>query len=272
MTLGKKSTVLGISCSTLTETILNLVMYEQWCIRPLRSVLPWLMIKVTMQVLDHGEVTLRRHAAYDADIAESARVLDHPEWRGKPDEKLLRFMMQNEHTSPFEHGYMRFYVKAPMFVINQWVRHRTWSFNIQSGRYEDEGWDTEFYIPDQVRMQDRKNRQNSIPSDSAMMNELMNHFISDQSYRSTVAYKGMRDNDIAREVARLVMPENVYRRMHASVDPHNLMHFLYLRMHKDAQWEIRQYAQAIYMIWKELMPVTASIWTEMNADRIGLNE
>lgn len=225
-----------------------------------------------MQVLDHGEIILQRHLAEDMNIASSARVLREAEWRGKPDQNLLRFMSRNEHTSPFEHGYLQFYVYAPMFVINQWTRHRTWSFNIQSGRYEDEGESTEFYIPEVARTQDDKNRQNSIASQEQYLNEMVKDEMRLNSSSSIELYEYLRRRGVAREMARLVMPENKYQRMVASVDPHNFMHFLYLRMHKDAQWEIRQYAQAAYMLWKEVMPVTASIWTEINADRIGLND
>jgi thymidylate synthase (FAD) len=225
------------------------------------------------KVLDHGEIRLLEEtSASDLSIARSARVLPDAEWRGKPDERLLKFMLKNDHTSPFEHGYLKFYVDAPMFVLNQWVRHRTWSFNLQSGRYEDEGQGTKFYIPKVARLQDDKNRQNSIPTGDEEANSVMRGHIGLSNEDALLAYQFMRSHGIAREMARLVMPENKYQRMIASVDPHNFMHFLYLRMHKDAQWEIRQYAQAAYMLWKDVMPVTASIWTEINADRIGLND
>jgi thymidylate synthase (FAD) len=225
-----------------------------------------------MLVLDHGEIILRRHLADDVGISTAARVLKDLEWRDKQDPKLLKFMLKNYHTSPFEHGYLEFYVKAPLFVINQWVRHRTWSFNIQSGRYEDEGENTEFYLPDVARLQDEKNRQNSIPTDDEEATSEVRGQLDLQAEEAKIGYEHMREKGIAREMARLVMPENKYSRMIASVDPHNFMHFLFLRMHKDAQWEIRQYAQAAYMLWKDVMPVTASVWTEINADRIGLNE
>lgn len=225
-----------------------------------------------MKVLDYGEISLLKDtSASDLGIVESARVLPGVEWRGDADAKLLKFMLKNEHTSPFEHGYLKFYVKLPLFVMNQWVRHRTWSYNIQSGRYEDEGADTDFYLPDVARLEDKKNRQNSIPSEDDFLTGTMKGTLAYNQLEAMESYKQLREQGIAREVARLVMPENKYSRMIASVDPHNFMHFLYLRMHKDAQWEIRQYAQAAYMLWKEVMPVTASIWTEINSDRIGLN-
>lgn len=226
-----------------------------------------------MQVLDQGEIRLLPDtSASDLGIAQSARVLPNASWRIESDTKLLRFMMKNDHTSPFEHGYLKFYVAAPMFVINQWVRHRTWSFNIQSGRYEDEGEETKFYLPTIARLQDEKNRQNSLMSEDAHLNRAVHDEIQATSDGARKDYLYLRRRGIAREMARLVMPENKYSRMIASVDPHNFMHFLYLRMHKDAQWEIRQYAQAAYMLWKDVMPVTASIWTEMHSERIGLND
>lgn len=226
-----------------------------------------------MKVLDFGELRLLEDSsASDLAISRAARVLPDAEWRGAADEKLLRFMLKNDHTSPFEHGLLKFYVKAPLFVINQWVRHRTWSFNIQSGRYEDEGENTNFYIPSQARLQDEKNRQNSIPTDIPEFNDALEYNIRQAVKSSQTTYAFMRNVGISREMARLVMPENKYSRMMASVDPHNFMHFLYLRMHKDAQWEIRQYAKAAYDQWADLMPVTSGIWAEMNAERIGFGE
>lgn len=226
-----------------------------------------------MKVLDFGELRLLDDSsASDLAIARAARVLPDAEWRGAADEKLLRFMLKNDHTSPFEHGILKFYVKAPLFVINQWVRHRTWSFNIQSGRYEDEGVKTEFYIPDTARLQDEKNRQNSIFSEDEDLDTAVRLELEDFSEGSLETYEWLRHKGVAREMARLVMPQNKYSRMVASVNPHNFMHFLYLRMHKDAQWEIREYAKAAYLQWKTYMPVTASIWAEMNAERIGFGE
>ena len=219
-----------------------------------------------MRVLDHGVVELQEFCASDKAVSTSARVItgDAP-WRGEKDEKLIKFMLRNHHTSPFEHGYLRFYVEAPLFVIRQWQRHRTWSYNEQSGRYENEK--PVFYVPDRARLQDAKNKQNSIFADDNILDFDTADIVQDSSGKAYSDYLELIDWGIAREQARIILPQNVYHRMIASVDPHNLMHFLFLRMHKDAQYEIRQYAEAIYQLWVDVMPVTADAWYQLNKER-----
>lgn len=219
-----------------------------------------------MKVLDHGVIELQEHAASDLSISTSARVIrGSAGWREGKDEKLLRYMLENHHTSPFEHGYLRFYVEAPLFVIRQWQRHRTWSYNEQSGRYENE--QPKYYVPDRARLQDTKNRQNSIFTDDNVLDFDMAQQIDQSSHNSYQNYLELLDWGIAREQARILLPQNIYHRMVASVDPHNFMHFLFLRMHKDAQYEIREYAIAAYQLWSEIMPVTAKIFSEIHKER-----
>lgn len=220
-----------------------------------------------MEVLDHGIVELQDYSASDLAVSSSARVIrGTPEWRGKKDEGLIRYMLKHKHTSPFEHGYLRFYVEAPLFVIRQWQRHRTWSYNEQSGRYENEK--DVFYIPDQARLQDHENRQNSILSGDNILDWDTAESIGTSAYEAYKRYQELLDWGIAREQARILLPQNIYHRMIASVNPHNLMHFLELRMHKDAQYEIREYANAMFKIWADVMPVTSEVWYSLNKERL----
>src|SRR4028119_2422827 len=117
-----------------------------------------------MKVLDHGECTLVEHmsVASDIGVVQSARISQGaalPEWRGASDEKLINFLATNEHVTPFEHNLFTFYVRAPIFVIREWQRHRAASYNERSARFKE--LDGEFHIPSVARVQDAKNKQSS---------------------------------------------------------------------------------------------------------------
>ncbi len=108
----------------------------------------------TIRVLDHGFVALDGALATDLAVVNGARVSFNQESQelGERDEGLIRFLMREKHGSPFEHGYFRFLVKAPLFVVREHHRHRAGhSYNEWSGRYSK--MEPEFYVPDNVRTQ-----------------------------------------------------------------------------------------------------------------------
>lgn len=116
-----------------------------------------------VNVLDSGFVRLVRPSGSDLDVVRAARVSFDADWRAGEDEgsdeRLIRYLMKNHHTSPFEHVVFTFEVKAPIFIVRQWHRHRTWSYSEISARYAelDEG----FYLPDAavIGMQSKDNKQ-----------------------------------------------------------------------------------------------------------------
>lgn len=199
----------------------------------------------------------------DLAVVNAARVSFLGESKGDAaDKKLLFYLMRNRHTSPFEQVVLKFRVRAPLITWWQWVRHRTWSFNFQSGRYTEFD-ECDFYVPDVWRRQSASNKQASdgeVDSDISytMQDALMDHTTTGyQLYRSAI------ESGVAREMARLFLPGfAVFYEAIATVDAHNLMQFIRLRDHEHAQHEIRVYAQAMREIMREIMPWTMEAFDE----------
>lgn len=211
-----------------------------------------------IDVLDHGFVRLVDSMGSDLSIVRAARVSYNADWRageeeGK-DEKLIGYLMRNHHTSPFEAVTFTFEVKAPIFVFRQWHRHRTWSYNEVSARYTelDEG----FYVPSPGQI----GKQSASSKQARDLDGTVNTWASDMIAKSCddafQNYRRLLEAGVPRELARSVLPVAAYSRMFATVDLHNLMHFLRLRLHPHAQYEIRVYAQAIREIAGSIVPVT----------------
>lgn len=212
-----------------------------------------------IEVLDKGWIELQDMMGDDTAIVNAARVSFLGESKGPDkDKKLLFYLMRHRHTSPFEQVEFKFRVRAPVLVWWQWVRHRMWHYNAQSGRYTP-FQENDFYVPLTWRKQSKSNKQGSEgvvdPHEAeALTEEMLAHY--EQGF---ALYQRALEAGVAKEQARLFLPGfSVYYTWVAKTDAHNLMHFLSLRMASDAQEEIRLYAQAIYShIFKEALPWTA---------------
>lgn len=172
------------------------------------------------------------------------------------DAKLIDYLMKNAHTSPFEKVRFEFVVKLPIFVARQWIRHRTGSFNEQSARYSK--LPREFYVPALDRMQ-AQSASNKQASGEALPHHLavgLRNKIRDTSESAYIEYESMLHHGLARELARMVLPTNFYTQWYWTVDLHNLMHFLKLRLHPHAQYEIRVYAEAMLAMVERVAPVS----------------
>jgi len=218
-----------------------------------------------IEVLNGGFVRLVDSMGDDLSIVRSARVSYNADWRsgseeGK-DEKLINYLWKNKHTSPFESVVFTFEVKAPIFVLRQWHRHRTWSYNEISARYSelDEG----FYTPelDQITTQSTSNKQMRTNEQHPLAVE-MQLAISSHCHSSYLVYKDLVSKGCPRELARSVLPVAAYSRMFATVDLHNLFHFLKLRLHEHSQYEIRVYAEAILELIKPIVPVATKAFIQ----------
>lgn len=214
-------------------------------------------------ILDHGMVRLVSHNASDQSVVSAARVSNGiigDEWRGEKDEKLIRFLLKHQHGTPFEHNSMTFLVKAPLFVVREWHRHRIgWSYNEVSGRYAE--LEEEFYVPERIRLPHPTNKQGSVDSDDVNLGWMLGQ-ISESSEDAFKAYHRLLEDGMAREMARLVLPLNTYTSFYATCNSRSLMHFLGLRLDEGAQWEIQEYGRALEEIWRDLMPVTHAAWSE----------
>lgn len=236
----------------------------------------------TIKVLDHGFVRYIDHMGSDERIVEAARIsYKSPSKGADQDKKLLRYLYKNKHTSPFEMAKVTLNIKMPIFIMRQYVRHRMQNLNEVSARYTE--LPNEFYIPESWRSQDDKNKQGSVsegdwnptlpdkvvrlsvldgtvtmtePGNDAT-NELKLH-----CERSYEIYQDMIKAGIAREMARMALPTNIYTEIYTTWDLKNLLHFIALRDDSHAQWEIQQYGKAIKEICRELFPWTIEIYEE----------
>jgi len=211
----------------------------------------------TIQVLDHGFVALDAALASDLAVVNGARVSFNQasDEMTERDEGLIRFLMRDKHGSPFEHGYFRFIVKAPLFVVREHQRHRAGhSYNEWSGRYSK--MEPEFYVPDYVRSQVGKPGAYSFEPVDEETREAARREIEGNAQRAFQAYERMLERGVAKEVARTVLPLSTYTKYLWSCNPRSLMHFCGLRNHEAAQYEIRQYAAAAESFLEKHMPVT----------------
>lgn len=221
------------------------------------------LINRRFPVLDKGFVELQDMMGDDLAIVNAARVSFLGESKGEDrDKKLLFYLLRHEHTSPFEMVEFKFRLRCPLIVWWQLVRHRTANLNLQSGRYTPFEED-DFYVPSVWRRQSESNKQGSEgeidPNDGATLTQaLLEHY--NQGYK---LYEQALQAGVAKEQARLFLPGfSVYYTGVWKMDAHNLMRFIRLRVADDAQWEIRQYANIIFEIFKQALPWTAEAFEQ----------
>jgi thymidylate synthase (FAD) len=208
-------------------------------------------------VLDHGFVALDGALASDLAIVNGARVSFNQASQEleERDSGLIRFLMRERHGSPFEHGYFRFLVKAPLFVVREHHRHRAGhSYNEWSGRYSK--MEAEFYVPEFVRTQVGKPGAYTFEPVDDDVREEARREIEETATRAFETYDRLLEQGVAKEVARSVLPLCTYTKYYWSCNPRSLMHFCSLRNHEAAQYEIREYAAAAESFLERLMPIT----------------
>lgn len=225
------------------------------------------LLDVKHPVLDHGFVSLVDYLGGDQRIAEAAWVssIDEVEAEKKSEkaiEKIINYMMRERHTSPFEQVELVFRARMPIFVARQWVRHRTASLNEMSGRYRI--LPSEGYVPELERM-GGKGKTNKQGTEGGLDNELKEIIQKRFESGQRVAwedYAWLTDTGLANELARLNLPLAAYTEWYWKIDLHNFFHFCGLRMHEHAQWEIRQYANKMFELVKEVAPMACEAFEE----------
>lgn len=201
--------------------------------------------------------------APDLAVVNAARVsfLGHSKGPER-DKKLLFYLLRNMHTSPFEQVEFKFRVKAPVVVWWQWVRHRTWHYNFQSGRYTPFS-EEDIYVPEHWRQQSASNKQGSADNFSEAESALYSKQLNELHTQAFNLYSEALEAGMAKEQARLFLPAwTSYYIAIVKVDAWNLMHFLRLRLDPHAQWEIRMYAEALHNMFREYMPWTAEAFDQ----------
>jgi len=218
-------------------------------------------------------VELVRSSASDADVLFAARVSTQGEQTLEAasagteatakDRGLINYLMRDRHGSPFEHNSLTFYIQAPIFVFREFMRHRIASYNEESGRYRE--LRPVFYVPaaDRNLVQVGKPGAYEFLPGTAEQSALVDTATRDASEFAFTAYQRMLDAGVAREVARIVLPLNIYSSMYVTLNARSLMNFLSLRTKVEGthfpsfpQREIEMCAEKMETVWRELMPLT----------------
>jgi thymidylate synthase (FAD) len=227
-------------------------------------------------VLDHGFIRVIDYMGDDSAIVQAARVSYGAGTKHvQNDEGLIRYLMRHWHSTPFEMCEIKLHVKLPVFVARQWIRHRTANVNEYSARYSI--LDREFYIPapDQLAAQSTVNNQGRgevlTGEEAARVLELL----KSDANRAYDHYEAMLSQDgqqgLARELARMNLPANIYTQWYWKVDLHNLFHFLRLRADPHAQYEIRVYAEAIAACVKDWVPLAYAAFEDYRMGGVTLS-
>ena len=213
-----------------------------------------------------GKIDLVQSMGEDITVVNSARVSFgvQKESLESKDKKLINYLISHQHTSTLEHNIATFRIKVPLFVRSQHHRHRTWSYNEISRRYTDVNM--EFYIPGSYRTQHKSNRQASNIDDQInpqmdsypilLESRLCSEAVDYHVRNSIKLYNDMIKKGIAREQARMILPQNLYTEYYATANLNNILKFIKLRTHEGAQQEIQVLANKMLEIIKQLWPIT----------------
>lgn len=232
-----------------------------------------------IEVLDNGYVLLIESwgkgeaGVKEAGIIEAARQSTQGSFRGgsntgawnEADEKLLRFMYNHNHSTPFEFCGMVIEVQAPIFVFREWHRHRTQSYNEMSARYSP--LPDMNYIPTKERLflTQEKNKQAQGLKGKVLTDEEAGFWLENIEYfykQAEELYHAGLETGIPKELARIILPVGRFSRMRATANLRNWLHFLTLRMNENAQWEIRQFANAVGELVKQEFPKTWNLFEQ----------
>lgn len=227
-----------------------------------------------MQVLDHGYVVKIEHWGSDERIIEAARMSTNkgflgwgPREDGSPgDEKLLRYLYEHKHATPFEMAGLVIEVQAPIFVFREWHRHRTQSYNEMSARYTP--LPDLNYVPTVERLivNSKTNKQAGVVGGAQVLDEagaeayrreLIAMYEGQERFYQKALFMG-----VPKELARNHLPVGRYSRMRAAANLRNWLAFLTLRADKAAQWEIQQYAHGVGSFIAECFPRTWALFCE----------
>jgi thymidylate synthase (FAD) len=211
------------------------------------------MDKALIKVHNDGFVRYEDHSGDDLRVVNAARVSYHKfkeSWDSN-DDKLIKYLWDNEHTSPFRHAHITFVIRAPIFVLRQWMKHQVGcAWNEQSARYTE--LRNGFFVPDTWRLQDTKNKQSSA---GEILDPQKAFEVLDNVYETiNKGYDDLLSLGVCREQARILLPVGAFSECMWTASLHAIMHFLRLRTDSNAQSEIRDYANAIEKICLEHFP------------------
>ena len=217
-----------------------------------------------LHVPSNGFVRLVDYMGSDQSIVQAARVSYGAGTKSvREDRGLIRYLLRHDHTTPFEMVVLKFHIKAPIFVIRQWMRHRTASINEESGRYSIMKEEFHEPAPGDVGYQSKDNKQGRSPDEVPA--EVVQRFLDflkqdrDSAYEH---YEQFLQDNVARELARIVLPLSLYSEFYWQMNLHNLFHFLRLRLDPHAQKEIRDFAEQVALCTRAVAPIAWEAFEE----------
>jgi thymidylate synthase (FAD) len=223
------------------------------------------------KVLDHGYVRIVGVMGDDRSPDADARISTGSEARSADMQKtLIRFLLRHKHTTPFEGCVMKFEVRAPIFVIREWFRHRTFSYNEESGRYKQ--LEPYYYLPETSRVayQAESNHQGSGQQHPDAQSVVVRWKKEQEDFEASYD-ELIREHNVARELARLNMPVSHYSAFIATGNLLNWFRFLQLRLAPNAQHEIRVFAEAIQTIGRQYFPQCFEAFNDYWLDSVSLS-
>lgn len=229
-----------------------------------------------LPALDHGFVRVVDYMGDDGAIVQAARVsYGRGTKRVSEDRGLINYLIRHRHTTPFEMCEIKFHVKLPIFVARQWIRHRTANVNEYSARYSI--LDREFYIPapEHLAAQSTVNNQGRGELLEGAEAARVLDILREDAMRAYDHYEDMLSQEgqkgLARELARMNLPANVYTQWYWKIDLHNLFHFLRLRADAHAQYEIRAYAEVMCGIARDWVPLAYAAFEDYRLGGVNLS-
>lgn len=237
-----------------------------------------------VNVLGSGFVRLVDYMGSDSAIVQGARVSYGKGTKSQSDDRgLIRYLMRNRHTSPFELAVIKVHVRAPIFTVRQWFRHRTASLNEYSARYSI--LEREFYFPtpESIAQQSTSNKQGRGETLTAEEADRVIQILRDDASQCYDHYLELLNEDedgkvidpskpsIAREIARMNLPVNIMTQFYWQINLWNLLNFTRLRSEARAQYEIRAYSDAILGLVEKWVPTTFEAYGDYMRDGIALS-
>ena len=208
-----------------------------------------------MQVLDKGFVELIDHMGSDLSVVNGARISmgKRKEIFDDKDASLVDYLAEHDHTSPFRIPHVVLHIKAPIFVMRQWMRYKIGSdFNEISGRYVE--FEPEYYVPEVFRTQSKDVKQGSDGELTGHVSDCSRSIMLDAYDQAFTAYYYLLKSGVAKEQARMVLPLALYTEVYWAASLQAVAHFLNQRLDSHAQWEIREYAKAVKELVMPLYP------------------
>ena len=219
----------------------------------------------SVDVLDHGFVKYIDHMGNDLRTVNAARISfnKHKEVFDEKDAELIDYLMEHQHFGPGRHNYMTFHIKAPIFILRQWMRYKLGDFNEISSRYVNQE-EADYFVPSEYRVQAKFNKQGSESSLTGEVQHICDDIYINAMEGAFYSYKALIDKGVCREQARCILPVGMYSEVYWTASLQSIAHFIFQREDVHAQKEIQDFAKAVKTIALQHFPKTLEAMLKNN--------